>query len=338
MHRTSKLLAAVGAAALGFGVSLAQAEEAIVGLITKTETNPFFVSMRLGAQEKAKELGIKLVTAAGKYDGDNDAQVAAIENLISQGAKGVALVPADSAAVVPAVKKARAAGLKVIVLDTPLEPMDAADATFATDNRQAGMLIGQWAAKTLGDKAKNASIVLLDVSANHPTVDYLRDKGFIQGFGIDVKDPNKIGTETDPRICDHELSEGDQEKGRTGMELALQKCPNVNVVYAVNEQAAAGAYQALKSAGKADGSVLIVAIDGGCAGVKNVQAGVIGATSQQYPHKMAAMALEAIAKGTMPPIDPKKGFFDTGAQLITLKPVAGSPSISVEEGLKLCWG
>ena len=140
------------------------------------------------------------------------------------------------------------------------------------------------------------------------------------------------------RICDHEISEGDQAKGRTAMENALQKCPDVSVVYTINEPAAAGAWEALKGAGKDDGSVLIVSIDGGCPGVKNVQAGVIGATSQQYPHKMASMALEAIASGKLPEIDAKAGFLDTGATLITAKPVEGVPSISVDEGLKLCWG
>jgi fructose transport system substrate-binding protein len=247
-------------------------------------------------------------------------------------------VPSDSKAIVPTIQKARDAGLKVIVLDPPLDPMDAADATFATDNRKAGQLIGQWAAGTLGDKAKDASIVFLDLATNQPTVDYLRDQGFMQGFGIDVKDPNKYGDEDDARICTHEISQGDQEKGRTAMENALQKCPNVNVVYTINEPAAAGAYEALKAVGKDDGSVLIVSIDGGCPGVKNVEAGVIGATSQQYPLKMASMALEAIVSGKLPDIDPKAGFLDTGAQLITAKPVDGVPSITLEEGLKLCWG
>src|SRR5262245_65458245 len=100
--------------------------------------------MREGAQSKAKELGIELRTAAGKYDGDNDGQVAAIENMISDGAKGFAIVPSDSKAIVPTIKKARDAGLMVIVLDTPLDPIDAADATYDTDNFKDGELIGQW--------------------------------------------------------------------------------------------------------------------------------------------------------------------------------------------------
>jgi fructose transport system substrate-binding protein len=340
----SKLLlgAVAGAFALTLGVASASAQEITVGLITKTETNPFFVKMREGAAEKAAELGINLITAAGKYDGDNDGQVAAIENMIAAGAAGFAIVPSDSKAIVPTIQKARDAGLLVIVLDTPLDPIDAADATFATDNREAGRLIGAWAKGTMGDAAANASIVFLDLAVNQPTVDYLRDQGFMAGFGIDVKDPNRYGDEDDARICTHEISEGDAAKGRTAMENALQKCPDVNVVYTINEPAAAGAWEALKGAGKDDGSVLIVSIDGGCPGVKNVEDGVIGATSQQYPHKMAAMALEAITAfakdGTKPTVDPALGFYDTGATLITAKPVDGVPSISVEEGLALCWG
>lgn len=255
-----------GAIALGVGAYSANSADTItVGLITKTETNPFFVKMREGAQAKAKELGINLITAASKYDGDNDGQVAAIENMISSGAKGFAIVPSDSKAIVPTIKKARDAGLKVIVLDTPLDPMNAADATFATDNRKAGMLIGQWAKGTLGAKAADAKIVFLDLATNQPTVDYLRDQGFMAGFGIDVKDPNKYGDEDDKRICDHEISQGDQEKGRTATENALQKCPDVNVICTINEPAAAGAYEALKGAGKADGSVMIVSIGAGAA-------------------------------------------------------------------------
>jgi fructose transport system substrate-binding protein len=345
MPSKSKLLGTclAGAVALGaFAVAPAMADEVIVGLITKTEGNPFFVKMREGAQEKAKELGITLQTYAGKFDGDNEGQVAAVEGLIAAGAKGFAIVPSDSSAMVPTIQKAREAGLLVIVLDTPLDPIDAADATFATDNFKAGELIGQWAAKTLGDKAADAKIAFLDLAVNQPTVDYLRDQGFMKGFGIEIGDPKRYGDENDARICGHEMTGGAEDGGRTAMETLLQKCPDVNVVYTINEPAAAGAWEALKAVGKDDGSVLVVSIDGGCPGVKNVEAGIIGATSQQYPHKMASMALDAITKfamdGTKPEKTPGLDFYDTGATLITAKPVDGVPSISVEEGLALCWG
>src|SRR3954471_10426637 len=222
----------------------------IVGLITKTETNPFFVKMREGATEKAKELGIELRTAAGKYDGDNDGQVTAIETMISDHAKGFAIVPSDSSAIVPTIKKARDAGLLVIVLDTPLDPIDAADATFATDNFKAGELIGSWAKGTLGDKAKGAKIAFLDLAANQPTVDYLRDQGFMKGFGIEIGNPKKYGDENDPRIVGHDVTGGNEEGGRKAMENLLQKDPDVSVMYTINEPAAAGGYEALKAAGK----------------------------------------------------------------------------------------
>lgn len=316
--------------------------EDIVGLITKTEGNPFFVKMREGAQAKADELGLELRSFAGKFDGDNETQVAAIESLMVAGALGFAIVPSDSSAIVPTIQRAREAGLLVIVLDTPLDPIDAADATFATDNREAGRLIGAWAKGTLGDAAADAKIAMLDLAINQPTVDYLRDQGFMQGFGIDVKDPNRYGDEDDARICGHEMTGGAEDGGRTAMETLLQKCPDINVVYTINEPAAAGAWEALKAFGKDDGSVLVVSIDGGCPGVDNVASGVIGATSQQYPLDMAALSLEAIKKfgetGEKPAPTPGLEFFDTGATLITNAPVDGVPSVDSARGLELCWG
>jgi fructose transport system substrate-binding protein len=342
MHRFIKI-AAASAVMMGLmaGAS-AFAQQQIVGLITKTEGNPFFVKMREGAQAKAQELGLELRTFAGEFDGDNDSQVAAIENLISAGAIGFAIVPSDSSAIVPTIQQARDAGLLVIVLDTPLDPIDAADATFATDNRQAGRLIGQWAAGTLGEGAANAKIALLDLSPNQPTVDYLRNQGFLEGFGIDVKDANRIGDEDDPRICGSEVTGGAEDGGRTAMETLLQRCPDINVVYTINEPAAAGAYEALRAVGKDDGSVTIVSVDGGCPGVQNVKEGIIGATSQQYPLDMASLAMEAIKTfadtGEKPAVTEGLDFYDTGATLVTDKPVEGVESIDTTEGAELCWG
>jgi fructose transport system substrate-binding protein len=147
-------------------------------LITKTDTNPFFVKMREGALAKAEELGVNLSTYAGKVDGDHETQVAAIETCIADGAKGILLTASDTSSIVPAVQQAREAGLVVIALDTPLSPIDAADMTFATDNFLAGELIGQWAAAALGADAANAKIAMLDLAVSQPTVGVLRDQGF----------------------------------------------------------------------------------------------------------------------------------------------------------------
>ena len=310
-------------------------------LITKTDTNPFFVKMKEGATAKAEELGIELKSFAGKVDGDHETQVQAIETCIADGAKGILLTASDTSSIVSAVQQARDAGIVVIALDTPLDPIDAADATFATDNFKAGELIGAWAAAKLGDGAADAKIAMLDLAVSQPTVGVLRDQGFLQGFGIDLGDPNKWGDETDPRIVGNDVTAGNEEGGRKAMENLLAKDPMVNVVYTINEPAAAGAYEALKAIGR-EGDVLIVSVDGGCPGVQNIADGVIGATSQQYPLLMASKGIEAIAQfakdGSKPQPTEGKDFFDTGVALVTDQPVEGVESISVKEGMDLCWG
>ncbi|KFB10711.1 sugar ABC transporter substrate-binding protein [Nitratireductor basaltis] len=343
MKRTvlkASALAIAGASMLALS-GPASAQEVGACLITKTDINPFFVKMKEGATAKAGELGVELSTYAGKIDGDHETQVQAIESCIASGAKGILLTASDTKAIVPAVKKARDAGILVIALDTPLEPIDSADATFATDNFKAGELIGQWAAKTLGDEAQNAKIALLDLAPSQPSVDVLRNQGFLQGFGIDLKDENMIGDEDDARIVGNDVTSGNEEGGRKAMENLLQKDPDINVVYTINEPAAAGAYEALKSFGK-EADVLIVSVDGGCPGVQNVKEGIIGATSQQYPLLMASMGIEAIKKyaesGELPETSPGLDFFNTGVTLVTDKPVEGVESIDSEEGLDRCWG
>jgi fructose transport system substrate-binding protein len=320
----------------------AMAQDISACLITKTDTNPFFVKMREGAEAKAEELGITLYSYAGTVDGDHESQVQAVESCIADGASGILIAASDTAAIVDVISKAREAGLLVIALDTPLSPIDAADATFATDNFAAGLLIGQWAAGTLGaDGVANAKIAMLDLAVSQPTVDVLRDQGFLTGFGIDTVDANIIGDETDPRIICNDVTSGNEEGGRTAMENCLAIDPEINVVYTINEPAAAGAYEALKAAGR-ENDVLIVSVDGGCPGVQNVADGVIGATSQQYPLLMASLGVEAIAAyaadGTLPAPTEGKDFTDTGVALVTGAPVEGVDSISVEEGLARCWG
>jgi fructose transport system substrate-binding protein len=315
--------------------------EAVVGLITKTDTNPFFVKMKEGAQQAADKAGLKLQTFAGKQDGDNEAQVQAIESLISAGARGFLITPSDSKAIVPAIDKAKQQGMLVIALDTPTDPADAADATFATDNYQAGKLIGQWAKAKFAADGKQAKIAMLDLNANAVSVDVKRDQGFLDGFGIPVGDPNKIGDENDPRISGHDVTDGAEDGGRTAMENLLQKDPSINLVYTINEPAAAGAYQAIKAAGK-DKAVTIVSIDGGCPGVDNVKAGVIGATSMQFPLKMASLGIEALDKfiddGTKPQATAGKYFVDTGATLITDQAQSGIESQDSAWGKQNCWG
>jgi fructose transport system substrate-binding protein len=318
-----------------------------VALILKNTTNPFFVSMQKSAETEAAKVGVKLTVSAGKADGDEQTQITAIENSISAGDKGILITP-NGPGVNASIKKARDAGLFVIALDTPPDPANTVDITYATDNLAAGKLIGKWTASQLGGKA--ATIAMLDLFNDKiVSVDLNRDHGFLEGMGINPGDLTKNGGEAATgsysggsyTIVCHPPTQGAEDGGRTAMENCLSKNPNINVVYTINEPAANGAYKALQAAGKSSG-VLIVSVDGGCNGVNLVSKGVIGATSQQYPGKMASLGVDGIAdlvrKGTKPTTTAGLDFFNTGVALVTDKPVTGLDSVTSTQGATTCWG
>lgn len=347
-------LAAVGALTLtgcaasggDAGSGGSSSEKIGVSLIVKTTTNPFFIAMQEGAKAAAEEAGVELSLAAGKEDGDEDSQIQAIENAIAKGDKGILITPTGPA-VEDAMIKARDAGLFVIALDTPPGDPEAVDITFATDNRSAGDLIGKWTAAQLG--GEKATIAMLDLFDDKVvSVDYNRDQGFLEGLGIDVADGEVNGDEAesgtysggDYTIVGNAPTNGAEDGGRDAMETLLSKNSDINVVYTINEPAAYGAYQALQAAGKTD--VLVVSVDGGCEGVSQVADGIIGATSQQYPVKMAELGVKAIAElakgGAKPEVTPGLDFFDTGVALVTDTPADGVESIDTTAAADICWG
>jgi fructose transport system substrate-binding protein len=325
-------------------------EEIAVTLITKTSTNPFFIAMQKGADEAGAANNVTITKAAGKEDGDEATQIQAIEAAVARGDDGILITPATDG-VNPAIETARQAGLYVIALDTPPNPPSVVDITFATDNFKAGELIGQWAAATMD--GKKANIALLDLFNDKiASVDYNRDQGFLTGMGIETGNKQKNGDEAktgkytggkggDYQIFCNEPTNGAQDEGRTAMETCLNQSKDINLVYTINEPAAAGAAEALDAAGVKGAT--IVSVDGGCnPGITSVKSGVIGATSQQYPLKMAQLGVEAIAKfkrdGTKPEVTPGLDFYDTGVALVTDKPVEGVESIDTTEAEAICWG
>ena len=320
-----------------------------VTLITKTSTNPFFLTMKKGAEEEAAKDGVTLTYAAGAYDGDEAGQTAAIEAAVARGDKGILIAP-NGPGVNSAIENARKQGLYVIALDTPPDPADTVDITFATNNLAAGEEIGKWAAAN--QDGKQANIALLDLFNDKITVvDVARDQGFLTGMGIDLKDPKKNGDEDKSgkftggkggsyTIACNEPTSGAQDQGKSAMENCLSKTKDINLVYTINEPAAAGAAEALKAAGV---KATIVSVDGGCSpGIADVKSGIIGATAQQYPIKMAQLGVQAIKQiadgGAKPAVTPGLDIYDTGVQLVTDKPVDGLKSIDSEAASKICWG
>ena len=320
-----------------------------VTLITKTSTNPFFLAMKKGAEDEAAKDGVTLTYAAGAADGDEDGQIKAIEAAVARGDKGI-LITVNGPGVNAAINQARKQGLYVIALDTPPDPADTVDLTIATNNFAAGEAIGKWAAAK--QDGKPANIALLDLYYDKVvSVDYGRDQGFLTGMGIDVKDPKKNGDEDKSgsytggkggsyTIACNEPTQGAQDQGKAAMENCLSKTKDINLVYTINEPAAAGAAEALKAAGV---TATIVSVDGGCSpGVADVKAGIIGATSQQYPVKMAQIGVQSIKTiadgGQKPAVTPGDTFLDSGVSLVTDKPVDGLTSITSDDASKICWG
>jgi len=328
-----KLALCLAAAFALVATKASAADQVTVGLITKTESNPFFVKMKEGANAEAKKLGAKLLTGAGAKDGDNEGQVTALENMVNAGAKGILITPSDTKAIVPSIQKARAKGVLVIALDTATEPQDAVDALFATNNFNAGLLIGEWSKAAFA--GKKLVIATLDLQPGI-TVGAQRHNGFLQGLGLAKADPNSSDLVTAPEVVCSQDTHGDQAEGQAAMENCLSKNPDINLVYTINEPAAFGAFTAIKNAGK-EKQITIVSVDGGCRGVQGVVDGKIAATSQQYPLKMATMGVAAVVDYAK---TGKKvsGYTDTGVTLITDKPQKGVKSEDSKFGVANCWG
>jgi fructose transport system substrate-binding protein len=326
-RRGPALLAVLAVAALAVGCTSTKSGsdqssedgKTKIGLVTKTDSNPYFVALRDAAKAEADKKGAELVALAGKFDGDNDGQVAAIENLVSQGAKTILVTPNNSTGILGAIKKARDKGVLVIALDTETDPQDAVDATIATDNTEAGRLQGKYVKAALGGQP--ARSILLDGTPGS-TVSEQRHAGYVE-----TAQPENLGTEA---------TNGEQNKAQQATENLLQRSTALNSVYTINEPAARGAYVAIKAKGLAD-KVVIGSIDGSCDGVTAVKNGEIAVTVMQFPKKMATQgvdfAVEYAKSGKKP-----SGFVEVETAVITDKPIAGVDSKDTAWGLENCWG
>ncbi len=308
----------------GGGSNAGGGGKAKVGLVTKTDTNPYFVELRAAAKAAAEANGAEFNALAGQFDGDNDGQVRAIENLMQQGANTILITPSSSTGVLDAIDRARKAGVLVIALDTATEPDTAVDATFATDNFEAGRQQGAYVKAVLAGKPPK--LFMVDGTAGS-TVDTQRHTGFLKGIGL---------TDASPEIKGKTPANGDQSLAQQGVENLLQRTTDINAVYTMNEPMGRGTYAALQARGLVN-QLVMGSIDGGCEGVKNVRDGQYAATVMQFPKKMAEQgvlaAVEYAKTGKKP-----SGFVNTGSAVITDKPIPGVESQDTKWGLENCWG
>jgi fructose transport system substrate-binding protein len=326
--------AAIGAASLAlaagctverhWGGGTAASGKARVGLVTKTDTNPYFVALREDAARAAQRLGADFSALAGQFDGDNDGQVRAIENLMQQRVSTILITPNSSTGVLDAIDRARKSGVQVLAVDTATEPPTAVDATYATDNLAAGRQQGSYVRGALAGAAPR--LLMMDGTPGS-SVNTLRHNGFLQGIGLADGDPAIVGAQP---------ANGDQSLAQQGMENLLQRTSDVNAVYTMNEPTGRGSHAALQARGLAD-TVVLGSIDGGCDGIGDVAAGRLRATVLQFP---SAMAEQAVAAAVDHARTGRKatGFHATGSVVVTDRPVPGVDSQGVAWGRQNCWG
>ena len=254
------------------GSSAASDGTGSVGLSISTMNNPFFVTLSSGAEEKAKELGVELITVDA---GDDSAKQAGdIEDLISKGIKVLIVNPVDSDAVAPAVETAVGKGIKVIAVDRVVNGVDV-DCSIASDNVAGARLAAEYLVELVGEGA--TAVELEGVSGASATID--------RGAGFHEVADEKLN------VCASQTANFNRAEGMSVMENMLQANPDVQCVFAHNDEMALGAIEAL--GGK---SVVVAGFDATDDAVAAVKEGRMAATVAQKPDLMGATAVETAQK------------------------------------------
>ena len=246
-----------------------------IGLVVSTLNNPFFVSLKEGAEAKAKELGKELIVLDSQNDPSKE--LSNVEDLVVKGVSVILINPTDSAAVGNAIKAANRENIPVITLDRGSESGDVV-AHIASDNVAGGKMAGEFIVEKLGGKGK---VVELEGLAGTSAA---RDRG--KGF-------NDAINSSEIEVVAKQAADFDRTKGLTVMENILQAQPEINAIFAHNDEMALGAYQAIKASGK---DILVVGFDANDDAVKSVKDGEMAATVAQQPSKIGALGIETAIK------------------------------------------
>lgn len=272
MKRTALVVLLV----LVLGVASVSAQSYVVGLSVSTLNNPFFVDLKEGAEEAAAQLGLTLIAT----DAQNDAnrQLSSVEDLISRGVNILVINPVDSSAIVPAIRAANKAGVPVITVDRGADGGTVVS-HVASDNVAGGKMAGEFILELLGGKGK---VVELE---GIPGTSAARDRG--TGFNA------AIASYGDIKVVAKQEAGFDRAKGMSVMENILQAQPEINAVFAHNDEMALGALTAIRASGR---DIIVVGFDATDDAVKAVEEGRMAATVAQKPREMGKIAVEAALK------------------------------------------
>jgi simple sugar transport system substrate-binding protein len=296
--RLSLLLAGIAFAAVTAGSAVAQ-DTVKIGFITKFPV-PFFATMENAAKDyAAANPGVEIAFGQGQSATDIEGQIALIESMVAQGVQGIALTPVDPT-VAPALDKAVAAGVKVVLMDNNIPDWDGRTALATTDNYAAGKIAGEYLATVLKD---GDTLGILEGVPGVPALDD-RVNGMLEGLGgVKVEIVGRGGTN-----CTEEL-------GINVAEDILTANPDVKAIYAACGPPAAGAARAIKNAGIAPEAIVLVGFDFCCGEEEALSDGIEDATVAQFPSKMAGLGVDALVKAIRG--EQVESLIDSGAALVT---------------------
>ncbi|MDX8524142.1 sugar ABC transporter substrate-binding protein [Mesorhizobium sp. MSK_1335] len=297
-----KLLAGL-AIAVTFAMPASAADKIKVGLITKFPV-PFYSTMEDAAKKyAAAHPEIELVTGQGQAATDIEGQIALIESMITQGVKGLAITPVDPT-VAPALDKAVAAGIKVVLVDNSIPNWKGATALVSTNNLNGGKIAGEYLKTVLknGDK--------IGILQGVPGVPALDDRvtGMMEGLGdVKVDVVGKGATN-----CTLEL-------GTSVTEDILTANPDLKAIYSACGPPIPGAVKSISNAGIANDKIILVGFDACCGEIEAIKSGAEDASVAQFPAKMGELGIDTVVKAIHG--ETVEANVDTGAGLVTLKNV-----------------
>ncbi|AOL99471.1 Ribose import binding protein RbsB [Bacillus subtilis] len=246
-------------------------KEFTIGLSVSTLNNPFFVSLKKGIEKEAKKRGMKVIIVDAQNDSSK--QTSDVEDLIQQGVDALLINPTDSSAISTAVESANAVGVPVVTIDRSAE-QGKVETLVASDNVKGGEMAAAFIADKLGKGAKVAEL------EGVPGASATRERG--SGFHNIADQKLQVVTK--------QSADFDRTKGLTVMENLLQGHPDIQAVFAHNDEMALGALEAINSSGK---DILVIGFDGNKDALASIKNGKLSATVAQQPELIGKLATEA---------------------------------------------
>ena len=294
--------ASVLATTVTAGAKPAHQSDAIkLGFITKFPVDFYFLLVNASKKWDKATPGASVIYASGKSGTDDAGEIAAIQNMVAQGVKGIAITP-TSPAVSAALDKAIKAGVKVVLMDNDIPAWKKKSSVVATNNFKGGQLAGQYLAKHL--KAGDTLGVLEGNPANPALVQ--RVTGMLSGLGA-MKSKIKVVSKLE--------TDCDQTKGATAAQTILTANPSLTAMYSACGPPALGAIQSIKNAGIKPGGIVLVGFDASTDEVKAIKAGTENGSVAQFPAKIGDLGIKTLWAAVQGKTVPKN--VDTGTALVT---------------------